>query len=585
LHPGASLATAAAQADAVWASLTAERPLADTPEHLRVAPFWRSPTGGQTYMLPSLVVLSAMGLLVLLIACANIAGLVLVRGVSRRGEIAVRLSLGAPRRRIVRLLVVENLLLAVPGAILGVMLASNGIPVLLDYAEWLAAPQRLFFNIAVDSLVIGFAAVVGAVSALVFGLVPALQSTRVDLMSAISQDASPRSAGRGRVRAGLVVAQVAVSLLLLVGAGLATRSLDAARHAYPGFDPSHVASVELDVKQNGYDAAAGRVFYRKLVDAVRADSGVESVTLAAYHPLGLLDTRAQRVTIEGYDPRRDEDLAFMSNTVGPDYFGTLRIPVLAGRAFDDRDVDGAEPVVMVNRALAERFWGGANRAVGQRLRMADDHWRRVVGVAADLKYSRINEGPRPYVYLPFFQAYRANMILHVRGPAPIDVLVDGARTRVTALDADLPIVYARPFVEMIKGAFIFYEFTATLLLVFGAAGMVLAAMGTYGLVSYAVRQSTHEIGIRMALGASRASVVRGFLGRGLRLGAAGTVLGVAAAFGATRLLGNVLFGVSATDPMSFTGALAVVLGGVAAATVVPAWRAAQTDPLRALRHQ
>ena len=227
-----------AQTEALWATLSRERPLTDAAQRLRVVRFWQTPSGAPTFMLPTLGVLSAMGLLVLMIACANIAGLVLVRGVSRRGEIAVRLALGATRTRIVRLLVVENLVLAVPGAVLGVLLARRAIPVLVGYAERLAAPQRLFFNIEVDGLVIGFAALVACGSALVFGFVPALQSSRVDLVSVINEDASPRGAARGRLRAGLVVAQVAVSLLLLVGAGLVTRSLEAARRANPGFDAS-----------------------------------------------------------------------------------------------------------------------------------------------------------------------------------------------------------------------------------------------------------------------------------------------------------------------------------------------------------
>ena len=207
-------------------------------------------------LLPTLTVLGAMGVLVLTIACANIAGLVLVRGVSRRGEIAVRLALGATRTRIVRLLILENLVLALPGAILGVLLASRGIPLLVGYAESLAAPRRIFFNIGVDGLVIGFAVLVACGSALVFGFIPALQSSRVDLVTVINQDASPRGAARGRLRAGLVVAQVAVSLLLLVGSGLVTRSLEAARRTNPGFDPTHVTSIAVDLKQNGYDERA-----------------------------------------------------------------------------------------------------------------------------------------------------------------------------------------------------------------------------------------------------------------------------------------------------------------------------------------
>jgi len=585
LRPGVTLAAAAAQIDALSNALASDRPLTDVSQRLRVVPFWRSPGGAPLILLPTLTVLSAMGLLVLMIACGNIAGLVLVRGVSRRGEIAVRQALGATRTRLVRLLIVENLVLAAPGALLGVLLARQGIPMLVGYAEGLAAPERVFFNVGVDSLVIGFAALVACASAFAFGFVPALQSTRVDLVSVINADASPRGAARGRLRAGLVVAQVAVSLLLLVGAGLATRSVEAARRAYPGFDPSHVTAIALDVQQNGYDESRGRVFYRHLLEGVRADAGVESATLAAYTPLGFLDTPPRRVAIDGYQPRRGEDLSFMWNSVASDYFRTLHIPVMAGREFEDRDDETAAHVAIVNQTLAQRFWGGAPGAIGKRIRVGDGDWRSVVGVVADVKYARINENPHPYLYLPFMQSYRSSMTLHTRGSAAVTTLVDRARARVAALDADLPILRARPMVDTTRGAMMLFDLTATMLFIFGAAGMGLAAMGTYGLVSYTVKQSTHEIGIRMALGASGLSVVRGFLGRGLRLGAVGTVIGLAAALGVSKLLTSVLFGVSATDAVTFARALALVLGVVIVATVVPAWRAARTDPLTALRHQ
>jgi len=585
LRPGTSAANAAAQTDALWTTLARERPLADAVQRLTVVPFWRYPNSAQANALPTVIVLGVTGLLLLLIACANIAGLVLVRGMSRRGEIAVRLALGATRTRIVRLLIIENLVVAVPGALSGVMLAWYGIPVLVGYAEQLAAPQRLFFNIEIDRQVFGFAVLVAWGSALVFGFVPALQSSRIDLISVMKDDLSPRGASRGRLRAGLVVAQVAVSLLLLVGSGLVSRSLEAARRANPGFDSSHVAALAVNVRQNRYDEPRGRVFYRRLLDAARADSGVESATLAAYHPMGLLDTPARGVAIEGYEPRRGEDVAFLWNAVGPDYFRTLRVNVAAGRAFEDRDDEMAAPVAMVNNTFAERFWGGAANAIGKRIRLADGDWRTVVGVAADLKYSRINEAPRPYVYLPFFQSYRSGMILYVRGAAPVDQLVEQSRAYLAAIDPDLPILSARPLVDNLKGALLFLSFMASMLFVFGVAGMALAAMGTYGLVSYTVRQSTHEIGIRMALGATGPSVVRGFVGRGLRLGAIGAALGVVAALGIGRLLESVLYGVSPTDPVSFARALAIVLCGVVVATLVPAWRAARTNPLSALRYQ
>jgi predicted permease len=586
LRAGATRSSAAAEMEAAWASIRSGRPIGDVALQLRTVPFWQSPTGGQRFILPTLVVLSAMGVLVLLIACANTTGLVLVRGMSRRGEIAVRLALGAPRSRLIRLLLAESLVLAIPGALLGFVLARRGLPPLIGYADWLAAPQRLYFNVDADGLVIAFAALMAVVSALVAGFVPALQSTRVDLVTAINEDASPRGAARGRLRGALVVAQVAVSLLLLVGAGLASRTVAAAKRADPGFDGRGVASLEIDVRLAGYDEARGRVFYQQLLEAVRRRSGVESAALDLFPPLNLIDTRAQRVIIEGYEPRDGEDLSMLFNVVSTDYFRTLRIPIVAGRTFDDHDDERGEPVVIVNRTLAERFWGSTSGALGRRLRGADNAWRRVVGVAADVKYTRVDAAPRPYLYLPFPQSYRPNVMLQVRGTADaIAPLLEDARTVIDAIDANLPVLSARPLQDRTRGAFLFYDLTATMLSVFGVAGMLLAAMGTYGLVAYVVRQSTREIGIRVALGASRLSVVRAFVSRGLRLGVAGTVLGVVAAVAVARLLGSVLYGVTPTDAVSFGIALAIVLGGVLLATVLPAWRAARTDALTALRHQ
>jgi predicted permease len=585
LRPGITFANARAQIGALSASLSREAALTDVAQRLEVIRIWQSPYGGQTFLLPVLAVLGVMGLLVLTIACANIAGLVLVRGMSRRGEIAVRLALGATRARIVRLLILENLVLAAPGAVLGILLAWRGIPVLVGSAESVAAPQRLFFNIQVDQLVIGFSALVACASALVFGFVPALQSSRIDLVTVINEDSSPRGAARGRLRTGLVVAQVAISLLLLVGAGLVARSLDAAQHANPGFDSSHVTAVSLDVRANGYSEARGRVFYRHLLDAARADTGVESATLASTMPLNLVGTREQRVAIDGYTPRRDEDLGFQINTIGPDYFRTLRIPLIAGRPFEDQDDDTGAPVVIVNNTLAQKFFGGAANAIGRRVRVGTGDRRTVVGVAADVKYSQVNEAPMPYVYLPFFQAFRSSMILHTRGGAPMNVLLDQARARVAALDGELPIIYARPLSQETRGATILLEFMSAILFVFGAAGMMLAGMGIYGLVSYTVKQRTREIGIRMALGASTRSVVSEFLGRGLKLGAVGAIIGIVVALAVSRLLASLLFGVSATDAVSFTRAAAIVFGGVVIATIIPAWRATRTNPLNALRHQ
>ncbi|MFN8058741.1 MAG: ABC transporter permease [Vicinamibacterales bacterium] len=585
LTRGTSLADAAARTAGLWAELARERPTGPGVERLRAVPFRKSPGGAPSILLPTLGVLAAMGLLVLLVACANIAGLVLVRGVARRGEIAVRLALGASRLRIVRLLVVENFVLALPGALLGVLLAREGVRWLAAYAERLAAPQRVFFNIEVDALVIGFAVAVAMASALVFGFVPALQSVRTRLVTVINEDASPRGASRTRLRSGLVVAQVAVSLLLLIGSGLVTRSLDAARHTHPGFETDHVASVELDVKQSGYDQTAGLAFYQRLLDAARADASVDSATLGAFGPLAFLETRSVPIAVDGYEPRRDEDLSLQYNVVAPDYFATLGVPLLSGRAFDARDDADTLPVVVVNGTLAERFWGDAAAAIGKRLRVDGGAWRTVVGVARDLKYVRIDEARRPYFYLPFRQSYRPAMTLYVHGVAPMDELVDHASALVAALDGAVPIRRARPMADALDGALMLFNLTASMLFVFGATGVALVALGTYGLMAFTVRQGTREIGIRLVLGAARSSVVSEYLGRGLRMGAVGAALGVVSALVATRFVRSALFGVSATDVGSYLRALALVLAIVVVATLVPSWRASRTAPLEALRHQ
>jgi len=381
-----------------------------------------------------------------------------------------------------------------------------------------------------------------------------------------------------------VVAQVAVSLALLVGAGLVTRSLAAAERADRGYIADQVTATDLDLKANGYTEASGRDFYRRLLSRLRSTTGVTSATLAVYTPLEFLDTRRQRVGIDGYEPRKGEDLSMMSNIVAPGYFRTLSIPLAAGREFSDHDDQTSAPVVVVNRTLAERYWEHVDAAIGKRLRTEDGVWRDVVGVAEDVAYIRINDAPRPYFYLPYLQHYRSAMVLHTRGTAPMPTLVDQVKQAVSSLDPDLPPANARSLDQATRGAFIFFRFMATMLFIFGAAGMALAALGTYGLVSYAVEQSTREIGIRIALGASGPAVVRAFLWRGLRLGVLGAGIGVVVAVGTGQMLRTVLFGVSATDAGAFGLASTVVLAGVALATFVPAWRASRTNPLTVLRH-
>jgi predicted permease len=582
LRPGTTRADASAQMTVLSSQLRRDTVLDAVTQELAVVPIWRSPFGAQTYMLPAAMVLSAMGALLLLIVCANVMALVLARGISRRGEIALRLALGAARGRVLRLLLVENVVLAVPAALIAIALVPLAMPGLLSgIAD--VSPVRLYLNLSVDRLVIAFSVLAACGSALVFGLWPALRSSGVDLLSVMKDDLSPRGATRGRFRMGLVVSQVAVSLLLLIGAGLVTRSLDAARHTNPGFDGTNVISSSIDVSSNGYDQARGRAFFAQLLDRMRADPATTSATLAVSPPLTLVDQGARPVTIDGYTPRRDEDLTFLSNIVAPNYFRTLNIRLIAGREFESRDDAAAMPVAIVNETLARRYWGGGTEAIGKRVRVASDEWRTVIGVARDVKYSRVTEAPRPYVYLPFLQTYQPAMMLHARGSAGVAPLIERLRTHVQALDPDLPMFETRLLSDQPRATLTILEMAADGLFIFGAAGMALAAMGIYGLVSYSVRQSTHEIGIRMALGARRVEVVGHFLRRGLRLGGTGVIVGTVSALVLTRLLGSVLYGVSATDPVSFAGAVVVVVGGVVVATVIPAWRAARMPPLKALR--
>ena len=584
LRPGTTRADAAAQITGLSAQLSADAEVGALVQQLAVVPFWRSPFGAQTYLMPAVVVLSAMAALLLAIVCANVTSLVLARGVSRRGEISLRLALGASRSRVVRLLLVEQLVLAVPGALGGVALVPLIMPTLFAVmAE--ASPFRLFFNLSVDRLVMTFSVLAACASALLFGLLPALNSARVDLLSAIKDDLSPRGPGRARVRMALVVSQVAVSVLLLVGARLVSRSLDATRQADPGYDGSDVVVMRIDATSTQYDAVRGRALFTQLLDRVRGEPGTEAATLARSTPLTFVDAGARQVVIDGYATGVGEDLAFLTNVVAPEYFRTLTIGLLAGREFESRDDAAAPPVAIVNETLARRFWSDPSVAIGQRLRVGTDGWRTVIGVARDIKYSRITERPRPYVYLPLLQTYQSSMVLHVRGPAGAATTIDRVRAHLQALDPDLPLLEAKTLGELARATLVFLEVTAAGLFLFGVAGMALAGMGLYGLVSYTVRQSTQEIGVRMALGAQSGGVIWHFLRRGLWLGGIGAAIGGVAALASTRLLGSVLYGVDSTDPASFAGALAVVVGGVLVATIVPAWRAARTDPLRALRHQ
>jgi predicted permease len=586
LKPGASMGSAATEASVLFARLAPLHPGEETTSRATVIAMWRSPFGAQTYLLPAVALLGAMGVLVLLIVCANVSNLVLVRGLSRHGEIAARLALGASRPRVLRLLFIESLSLAIPGAFAG-LLASDGLTWFMDSttASRAAVPGRIFFDTSIDGFVVTFALLLSCGCAMVFGLLPAFRVSRVDLASVMRDELSPRTASGGRTRNLLVVAQVGVSMVLLVGAGLVLRSLESARNADPGFDAGGVSSLSLDPQSSGYDEARGFAFNRTLLDAFRTEAGVESVTLAAQTPMSLVPGRTREFEIEGYAPRPHEDLRFLINPIASDYFRTLRIPLLAGRDFAATDDRQSAKAVIVNATLARRFWNGPEHALGKRLRVARGQWMKVVGVAEDIKYLRIDEDPMPFVYFPYEQHGLAPMFVHVRGRDDAAAVLPRLRARIQSMDANLPILDARPLREQTELGFSILQMAAGVLAVLGAIAALLASLGTYGMVAYSARQSEHEIGIRMAVGADRGDVVRRLLGRGLRLGLAGIVLGIVSALVISRALVSLLYGVSPADPISFSAASAVVIVVVALASFVPAWKASRTDPIAALRHR
>ena len=582
LRPGMTVDTATAQATLFAARLTAEHPVPNFTRRFDVVPIWRSPFGAQTYWLPAIAVLGGMGLLILMVVCANVANLMLVRGVSRRGELGVRLALGASRARLLRLLVVENIIVAVPGALAGVWLASVLLPYVASGAA-ASAPTRVHLDTSVDGYVLAFAIALACACALVFGFVPALRASRVELNSVLN-DLSPRMASRGHLRSMLVVSQVAVSLVLLIGAGLVLRSYSAAQHANGGFDATNVTSVTIDLQTAGYDDTRGRVLVTRLLDVAGAEPAFSFATLALNSPMGLVDGQSRQTTIEGYAPRTDEDMLFLYNVVAPDYFRTLSVPLLAGRDFTRTDDAQSQGVVIVNATLARRFWQTLENAIGKRLRSGGE-WKQVVGVVGDLKYSRLSEAPRPFVYYPLLQNHVPSFAIQARATGDLSYAMRRVRDHVQALDPAIPIARSMTLSDQTRAALSVYRLAAGALTMFGAMTIVLAAIGIYGLVAYTVQQSTQEIGIRMAIGASRGDVAWTFLRRGTVLAGIGAAIGLVFAAAAGGAIRSLLYGVGSRDAVAFGGGTLVVMSIAIAASLVPAWRASKTDPLTALRHR
>lgn len=582
LKPGASAEEAQAEAAAVLAQIALEHPQSFDGWRVQVLRPWQANWGAPSVLAPILGVLSVVVGLVLLIACANVANLLLARAVGRRREMAVRLSLGAHRWHIVRQLLSEALLLSVAAGAVGMAVAYWSYGLLMAFAPPTDMP--ITFGLAFDTATVTYAAVVALLTGLIFGLMPALQSSHANTIHAIKEEAG-RGASGGRtgqrLRNVLVVSQVAVCLVLLVGAGLFVRSLQAAQDIDPGFEADGLLVASIDLVPNGYTADTGHQFHRRLLEGISAVPGVQSSALARQLPLGLSGTSSTSVSVDGYDPRPDEEVNIVHNTVGPQYFSTMRIPMIQGREFDATDTRAGMRALIVNETMASRYWGGRD-ALGGQVRIGDTP-HRVVGIAKDIKYGQLNEEPMPYMYFALDQRFSSAVVLHVRSNAAPAALLNSVREVVRTLDPNLPLFDARTVDEHMLTAVFAQRMGANLLGVMGLLAVALAAVGLYGVIAYAVSQRTQEMGIRLALGARPHDLLKMVLAHSLGITAIGLAIGLMLALVATGFMRSLLPGIAPRDPLTFVAVPLGLLAVAVVAALIPARRAGAVDPVIALR--
>ncbi len=533
------------------------------------------------------ILMAAVGL-VLLITCINLAGLLLARASDRRKEIAIRLALGAGRRRLIRQLLTESILLSLVGGVAGFWLSLWIINLLLAFRPPIDFPLTL--DVSVDWRVMLFSLGISLVAGAVFGLAPALQSTRPVLTSALKDTTAQAGYSSSRLRSGLVVAQLALSLMILIGAGLMVRALQQLRTMSPGFDPSNALTVSFDLGLQGYDEVKGQQFYRQVVDRVESLPGVSSAALTTNIPLGL-NYSSNNVYVEGQPLERGTNLPVaMVASVGPRYFETMSTALLHGREFTDQDLETTEKVAIVNETFVRRLIPEGHTvetAVGRRFSFNNSQgpFVRIVGVARDGKYFNISEEPRSFIWSPLSQSYNNSASLVVRTTGDSQAALAAVRNAVRALDLNLPLYDVKTLTEHMRLALFPGRVAATVLGAFGLVALILSAIGIYGVTSYAVAQRTREIGIRMALGARLRDVLMLVVGNGVKLMAIGVGIGLAGAFLLTRALTSLLNGISPTDPVTFIFVSVLLVTVALLATYIPARRATKVDPLVALRYE
>lgn len=537
------------------------------------------PLAGRTSLQRFMGLLLACAALVLLIACVNVAGMLMARATARRRELAIRRTLGAGRGRLLLQLLTESTLLFLLGGVGAVLLASwlSGLLVALQPA----VPFPVSLDVSMDASVVGFAMALALATGLLFGLAPALQASGADVLSSLKSGGAGAGGGGSRVRNIFVTAQLALTVLLLVTAGLLTRSLQNALEVDPGIDAENVIVAGLNLDPHGYEAGEGRLLLVRLTDRLETHPQIERVGFSWLVPLGLARW-VSSVEIPGVEPpegRTGFPIDF--NVVDAGYFEAVRVPMVKGRAFGEEDRPGGPGVAIINETMARRFWPQGD-ALGSTLRAGGGE-RTIVGIARDGKYRSLDEAPLPFLYLPHSQAYRGAVVLHVRSDASLGPVEALLRRELRALDPDVPLTHPALLRDRITVTLLPQRMGAMVIGSFGGVGLLLALVGLYGILAYGVNRRTREIGVRMALGASEGRILALVVRKGLALTLVGLGVGLLLSLGVTRLLGGLMVEVSPTDPLTFL-LVALVLGATGFfASYLPARRAAKLDPMVTLR--
>jgi putative ABC transport system permease protein len=585
LKPDVGYSQAQAELDAIMRRLEADNPATNHGLGVRAIEMRR--LGAETIGPVTWIVMAAVAF-VLLLACANVANLLLARAVARERELSMRAALGAARGRLVRQLLTESALLSASGAAVGIAIAFGTLRALRASLPELAittAPNIL--DLGVDTLTLAYTGALGIVSALIFGIAPALRAARTDLSASLKAGAHGTAAPPHQwFRAALIVGEVAVSLVLVVAAGLLVRTFAGLHRVDPGFNSESVLTLTISLPEYRYaERDQQRRFFEEALGRVATLAGVRSAAFVNVLPFSTYN-RGGRYMIEGQAPESGREPVADYRIASPDYFRTLEIPVDTGRAFDARDREGTQPVVIVNRVLARREFGNAD-PVGRHLRVgrrdSSAPWRTIVGVVGNVLHSEVKGHPEPEMYVPLAQAPSDMMMLAVRTAGDPDGMRDAVRSAIAAVDPTQPVYNVKTLRALLDAALMTQATAMSMMTVFGVLALLLATIGIYGVVSYAVSQQTRELGVRLALGASPGDVLRLVLRRGLSLILLGTVIGGAGALGASRLLSDALYGVTPSDaPTYAAGATLLILVG-AAACYLPARRAMRLDPVVILR--